>query len=192
MVRSVQRKITRTFGFTLIELLMVIVLLGIILAIAAPTFNQMVAGSRITAELDDLSGSLGYARSEAIKQGLNVIVCPSTNVSSATPTCADQTAWATGWIVIATTGDCTSTTGMFLRKKDGFSSTDLATYKPRTTGNNYVCYSRFGLASTSYTGLFVFTESDGSSNKRCLSLSSTGVGQTLRVGETDASGVLCQ
>lgn len=57
---------SRQTGFTLIELLVVIAVLGIIAAMAAPSFSEMVARRRVEGAVAEMSSDLQYARSQAV------------------------------------------------------------------------------------------------------------------------------
>ena len=59
-------------GFTLIEMLVVVALMGIFLAIAAPNFASLIRTNRVQAAADELVGILQYARAEAITRGVTV------------------------------------------------------------------------------------------------------------------------
>ncbi len=82
-------------GITLVESMVVVVILGILAAIAVPSFKSTIESSRRTAYANQLLEDLALARSEAIKRGVRVTVCPSSDGSS----CADSMSWATGWII---------------------------------------------------------------------------------------------
>lgn len=61
-------------GFTLVELMIVVAILAIIAAIAAPSFRTMIQNNRLTAAVNDVAGALQYARSEAVRRGRDVQV----------------------------------------------------------------------------------------------------------------------
>ncbi len=83
-------------GFTLVELLVVMGVATIILTSAVPTFSRTAQGYRMLGEANNLARDLQFARSEAIKRGQNVTVCPSNDGQSCT---ANTTAWQVGWLV---------------------------------------------------------------------------------------------
>src|SRR5205814_8884067 len=85
----------RFFGFTLIELLIVLVVAGILAALAAPAMSIFVQSNRLAATTNDFIGALNLARSEAIKRGTNAGVCKSDNGSTSTATGR----WNSGWVV---------------------------------------------------------------------------------------------
>jgi len=87
-------------GFTLPELMVVLALAGVILGIGAPHFNQFRANSRLTAAANDFLTSIQSARTEAVKRGIPVALCPSADPSDEDATCSDL-ATAEGWIVFA-------------------------------------------------------------------------------------------
>lgn len=56
-------------GFTLIELMVTLTVLAILLALAIPSFAQLLAANRVSTETSELIASLNLARSEAVRRG---------------------------------------------------------------------------------------------------------------------------
>lgn len=82
-------------GFTIIELMVAITVLAVLLGIGVPSFQATIQGNRISTTTNDLVAALQYARSEAIRRGVNVTLCSSGDQA----TCSGS--WANGWIVRA-------------------------------------------------------------------------------------------
>ncbi|MCB1644147.1 MAG: GspH/FimT family pseudopilin [Pseudomonadales bacterium] len=59
-------------GMTLIELMVGLVIIGIGMTIAVPSFNGMIARNQIAAQVNEMLTALNYARSEASKAGSTV------------------------------------------------------------------------------------------------------------------------
>ena len=75
--KNPSRHLTKTHsGFTLIELLVVISIAAIIMAIAVPSFAQLVGQQRVKAAANDCKSSVALARSEARKRGVNTSIRP--------------------------------------------------------------------------------------------------------------------
>ena len=86
-------------GFTLVELLVTIGIASVLLAIAVPSFNQLIVTNRLTAQANELVAAMNLARSEAIKRNTSVAFCrvPS---ASATSCSASPGSWRS-WIITA-------------------------------------------------------------------------------------------
>jgi type IV fimbrial biogenesis protein FimT len=91
-------------GFTLIEMMTALMVLGILFAMALPSFRDLTRSNRVSAGANDLVTALAIARSEALHQSINVSVCASTNGTSCVAVAAGTTDWTTGWIAFTDTG----------------------------------------------------------------------------------------
>lgn len=96
----------------MVEMIVVMALFGIIAAIAAPSFRDFVIRRSISAQVSDLGAALRLARSEAIKRGAPVTLCPTTAPHEAAPACSGGREWANGYLVLIDNGNAP---GQYLR-----------------------------------------------------------------------------
>ncbi len=89
----------RQQGVTLIELMVTVAVAAILMAAAVPSFNTMIQNNRIAAQVNDFVTAIHAARGEAIKRGMPVTLCSSSNQRSCN---AGQT-WNGGWMVFEDT-----------------------------------------------------------------------------------------
>ena len=91
-------KITGFSGFTLIELIITVVIAGILMSLAAPSFVSFVKNNRISSQANELMADLAFARSEAVKRGANITICRASDPFNACTGSGGP--WSAGWIVI--------------------------------------------------------------------------------------------
>jgi type IV fimbrial biogenesis protein FimT len=84
-------------GFSLVELMVVIMIVATLMALGVPSYRYVTNSNRISAEVNSLLGDLQFARSEAIKEGGTVTVCPAADTTLTA--CGNSSRWDQGWIV---------------------------------------------------------------------------------------------
>lgn len=67
--------VPRARGFSLIELMVAVAILAILLALAVPSFQDMIQRNRVRTAAADLTDALNLTRSEAIKRGSSTRLC---------------------------------------------------------------------------------------------------------------------
>lgn len=80
-------------GFTLIELIITVTIAAIVMAIGIPSFRETINRNRLTTATNELVGALNLSRSEAIKRGVRVTLCPSSGAD------CETVGYEKGWIV---------------------------------------------------------------------------------------------
>lgn len=80
-------------GFTLVELLMTLVIAGVLVSVAVPSFTSVIQNNRAAANANEFLTALAIARSEAVKRGRTVTMTADT-----------ATEWADGWTITISDG----------------------------------------------------------------------------------------
>ncbi|PUA16966.1 GspH/FimT family pseudopilin [Glaciimonas sp. PCH181] len=102
-------------GFTLIEILITMSIMSILLAIGLPSMRDFIVKTRLNGNVNQFITAAMLARTEAIKRGRSVVLCPSVNaefdqtagcIATAMSTVTgggpsrDGYEWSKGWIVV--------------------------------------------------------------------------------------------
>lgn len=163
----------RMHGFTLVELLAVIAIIATVMAIGAPSYRSITTSSRLSTEVNALLVDMQFARSQALRQGLQVTTCISTNGTQ----CVDSKQWQGGWIVFADVNrnGQVDDDEPVLRVQKGFAAGDSLVASDERAA---VTFNRSGFAMNLPNAGIVMKLKDPTSNSfytRCLSLSMTGI-----------------
>lgn len=184
-LRSAQLRPLRPFagrrksaGFNLLELMTAITIGAILMGMGVSSYRYVTNANRVSTEVNTLLGDLMLARSEAIKDGVNVITCPSTDQK----TCAAVSTWQNGWIVFADiNGDNAYTTGtdvmIRVQKAFNYSTTDTFT---SDNAMQSVTFNREGFAinqpttTNNYVTVTLHTSPVNNQWTRCLQIGTYG------------------
>jgi type IV fimbrial biogenesis protein FimT len=164
--------ILRQRGFTIIEILLVIVVIGVLLAIAAPSFVTFTSSQKVKTASFDLYAAMMFARSEAIKRRKCVSVTPTSSSD-----------WATGWSVrqvVSATCALDTSVDTILRTQDPLSGVTF------TTSSTSVVYRLDGRVTVgSAVGVLIQpTVADSSIQNRCVRVDPTGLPRTTNISTT--------
>lgn len=139
---------SRMAGFTAAEMMIVVAIVAILAAIAAPNMGEMVRSQRVRTAAFDIYASLNLARSEAVKRNQTVRVRP-TNGN-----------WSEGWSVEDMNGNV-------YKRQEAFTALTVA-------GPGAVSFGATGRL-TAAVGAFQVSAADVPSNKfRCIRLDLSG------------------
>jgi type IV fimbrial biogenesis protein FimT len=170
---------------TLIELLITLAVGAVLLVVAVPNLNTFVKNNRIVSATNDFVAAVNIARTEAIRRGVTVVLCRTTQPLAATPSC-DRTGssandWSTGWLMYATDGD--------IDERDYASATDdlirvgqatggSVELTSNGTGNQWLAINRDGtLREAGNTAAYAVCDDRGYDYGRLIRINATGRAQ---------------
>jgi len=151
-------------GFTLIELMVTLSIVAIIGLVAVPSYQSSIANNRVSAEVDRVAMDFSFARSEAVKRGVNVAVCPAAG-------CVTSSNWDQGWVVfVDADGDLSgiNTATNIIKQENAFKGGD--TLVPDSSLGAGISFDRSGYTKAS--GKLILEESTKTTSlRRCVSFS---------------------
>ncbi len=159
-------------GFTLLEVMVVVAILAILTALAAPSFTPLIERWRVRQTVEGLQSTIYYARSEAIKRGGGVVAQKNPNTAQCT-TSANKD-WDCGWFVcedVNNNGTCNATEPV-LQRFDTPSRVQVT----RTSGGATIIFNRWGLVNGAWLGfsLVPLNKSNSDQAARGVCMSSGG------------------
>ncbi len=169
------RAASHSNGLTLIEMAVTVSIVAIVAAISTPSFISFIQTNRVQSEVNSMVSSLQLARSEAIKRGQPVSVCPSSNGSS----CLGANRWSGGWLVFVDRDangvvDTPANAADLLQYRSAWAGTDTFVATPTAT---FVTYNRDGFAVNLPGGavtLALQTNPVSAAATRCIALNMVG------------------
>ena len=93
-----RRSARHVSGFTLVELMVTVTVASVLMAIAVPSFNDMMVSSRVSTQANEIVAAINFARSEAIKRNTSMALCRASG-PAATVCTSPQTGNWQHWIV---------------------------------------------------------------------------------------------
>lgn len=158
-------------GFTLLELMVAITLLGVLLGIGIPSFNETIRNNRTVAQTNEFITALNLARSEASKRGLPVAICAANAAQTA---CASAAAnnWMNGWLVFTDQG---ATVGAIDAGEPILQTSRAVTNGLQLTSNN-IGFVRFGPSGSANANAIFGLQHQGctGNNRRRIEIIPTG------------------
>ena len=88
---------TRPAGFSLLELMVGITVFGVLLAVGAPSFTNLIRSQRIASQTNAVVRALNYARIESATRSSPVALCAASSAERID--CGDTTDYEFGWLI---------------------------------------------------------------------------------------------
>jgi type IV fimbrial biogenesis protein FimT len=180
-----RRVFRRAGGYNIVELMVALSIGAIVMGIGISSYRYVTNSNRVSTEVNALLGDMMLARSEAIKQGQPVSVCPSAGGTA----CDATTNWQKGWIVFSdVNGDGAFTVGSdtLLRVQKAFATTTDTFQSDNAV--EFVTYNREGFAVnqpttlTNYITVTLHTVPASAQWTRCLQIGTYGSLTTEHTG----------
>lgn len=175
----------RSNGFTLVEVMVVVAMMAVLTALAAPSLQQAFDRYRVAAAYDELRSTYTFARSEAIRTRQQVVIA-----RTAGGACATVQEWQCGWTVFVDANANNVMDGAETVLRSTGALTGGTTIMTFNAAQSRIVFNRWG----NVTPLGAFRQviaPRGDSNLAGTSTVCSSAGGRLRKVEGDAGNTTC-
>ncbi|MCP4472031.1 MAG: prepilin-type N-terminal cleavage/methylation domain-containing protein [Gammaproteobacteria bacterium] len=179
---------TDSRGFTLLELIIIIAILGLTMAFAAPGLSTMIKNNRISGNANDFVAALQFAKTEAASRINPVTLCKSNPAGTA---CVAGGDWQQGWIVFSdANGDAAVNAGdTVLLSHEALD--DTITFGGTAGVDTAVTYRPSGTTSVTSTEVLIICDDRGfADSAKGILVTITGRGAVMKASETGQNACL--
>ncbi len=169
-------------GFSLIELMVVLVVIGMLLGVVVPAYNSLVEDNRLVTNINELSASITYARSEAMKRGVPVRICISDDASIDAADCSNGSDWTAGWNVRVVGAG-----GVVLRRQAPMAGIESLDEIGNPADDGRITFDRLGFTGDARTIISCNADDDAT---RARGLVVNVVGQVRMAGDSNGDGTV--
>ncbi len=153
-------------GVTLVETMATVTIAAILAATAIPGMTDLIRDTRRNASVSDIVTALNVARSESVRRGTSVTVCPSATGLA----CNGDTRWESGWIVFSDRNGNEIVDGAEAVLKSWPARSDVSSLRG---ARRKVVYRGDGF-SAGYTDTLKICDERGTDHARSVIISNTG------------------
>ena len=181
--------VTKSKGFTLLELFIIVAILGITMAFAAPGLGTMIANNRISGNANDFVAALQLAKAEAASRVNPVSICKKNTTSNGCVTAGD---WQQGWIVFSDlNGDAAVDAGeVILLNHEALDA--RITFGGTAGVTDSITYRPSGTTTVNNTEILIICDDRGfdANISRGILVTITGRGSVMKASDTDQTTCL--
>jgi type IV fimbrial biogenesis protein FimT len=170
----------KTRGFTIPEIMITLGVIAIVLSTAVPGIGSMIKDNALANQLNTLVTHIHYARVEAAKRDVRVILCRSASPTAPTPACGGNTKiWESGYLVFADDGSNSNTvynaaTDTLLMR--GMPASSGIKMRTNWTWNNNLVFNPDGSTNEGgATAVMALCDNRGTTHGRMIQVAANGV-----------------
>jgi len=175
-------------GFTLLELIIIIGILGMTMAFAAPGLTTMIANNRISGNANDFAAALQFAKAEAAARINPVTICKS---NADGDDCVGGGDWQQGWVVFSDVNGDAALNGTDTVLMAHEALDDRITFGGTAGVATSITYRPSGTTSVTSTEVLIICDDRGfGDNSRGILVTITGRGAVMKASDTGQNACL--
>lgn len=168
-------------GLTLIELMVTLAVLSILIAVAAPNFQNVTASNKLTIELNAFSDAFATAASESGTRGSRAYVAVGDATVSGTVPTGGSTWQAAGWQVVAF--DPVANALIPIKSRPGIPATSTLSVTATPVGTTLITYNPDGTLANGAVN-FLFCDSTSPGRGKSINI---GINQRASLNSNDTT-----
>jgi len=178
-------------GYTLPEIFITLGIVAIVLSLAVPSVSNIIKDNQLVSHLNAVVADIHFARSEAVKRDVRVIMCRSPNPELPIPSCGGTNFnWNTGYIIFADNGKYANNVynnGVDTLLRRGLISDDDVILRTNVNWNNNLEFNADGSTNEGGIALMSFCDDRREQHGKQIQVTQNGIPKLFTGGIDDCT-----